>query len=396
MNQMLSGLRVIDLTLQLPGPFCTLMLADYGAEVIRVDEPYPRQRIKFGDEKVPGLSPGEVYLNRNKKSITLNLKSEEGRDVFYRLVKESDVVVEGFRPGVVKRLGIDYETLREINPRIVYCSISGFGQTGPRRLQAGHDINYISLAGILGISGRSDGPPVIPPVQMADLGGGSLMALSGILMALYRRNVTGEGSYVDVSMYDGVFSLLSIHAALYLASGEKPLRGKGLLTGLLPSYNVYRCRDGRYLAVGALEGWFFDRMCELMGREDLKGNSLTPDPDERIIGELEKEFAKRDSSEWCELFEGEDVCVTLVYDFEEVFEDPQLKDRSLVIETEHPAYGLLRQPGFPIKFSGGGGDVRSPAPALGEHDDEILSLLGYTDDEITSLREKGIVRKREE
>lgn len=392
MNGLLEGITVLDLTLQLPGPFCSLLMADYGAEVIKIDEPFPRKRITFGEGIEPGITPGELYLNRNKKSLTLNLKSERGREIFYRLAEKSDVVMEGFRPGVVQRLGVDYGRIRAINPRIVYCSISGFGQTGPRKLQAAHDINYISLAGILGMCGARDGSPAIPPVQIGDLGGGASMALSAILMALLCRERTGKGQYVDVSMFDGIISWLSVHAAMFFMTGDIPQRGQMPLTGLLPGYNLYLCADGKYLSVGALEEWFFDRLCEILGRDDLKGNGTIPDPEGKVATELQGEFEKRTSGEWLEIFEGEDVCVTPVYGLDEVVADPQTKAREMVVRVRHPVYGDVMQPGFPIKFSESPGKVRKRAPFLGEHNREILRALGYSDGEVKRLVTGKVIR----
>lgn len=392
MAGLLDGVVVLDLSLQLPGPFCSLLMADYGAEVIKVDEPFPRRRITFGDSQGPGVTPGEIYLNRNKKSLTLNLKSEKGREIFYRLSENTDVVLEGFRPGVSERLGVHYERLAEINPRIVYCSISGFGQTGPRRSQAAHDINYISLAGILGVCGEKGGAPVIPPVQIADLGGGAFQALSGILMALLSRERTGKGTHVDVSMFDGVISWLSVHAALFLLTNEIPRRGEMPLTGLFPGYNIYRCLDGKYLSVGALEDWFFDRLCEILDRPDLAGSATLFDPDRRIAGELQKEFEKKKREDWERIFAGEDVCVTPVHDFKEAFEDPQTRAREMVLELEHPDFGTHRQPGFPIKFSDFSGKIRVRAPYLGEHNREILQSIGYGEKDIEKLIGEKVIR----
>jgi crotonobetainyl-CoA:carnitine CoA-transferase CaiB-like acyl-CoA transferase len=392
MGGLLDGIKVLDLTLQLPGPFCSMIMADYGAKVVKIDEPYPRKRMSFGESRGPGVSPGEIYLNRNKKSLTLNLKSEEGKEIFYRMASGADVVLEGFRPGVASRLGVDYERVAEINPSIVYCSISGFGQTGPRKNQAAHDLNYISLTGILGICGEKGRTPVIPPVQVADLGGGSFMALAGILMALLARKSAGKGQYVDVSMFDGSLSWLSVHAASYLMTNELPRRGEMPLTGLLPGYALYRCKDGRYLSVGALEEWFFDRLCEILGRPDLAGNATVPDAEGKIREQLQGEFGKRERAEWMELLEGEDVCVSAVHDFAEAFDDPHTIAREMVVNTSHPDFGKIRQPGFPIKFSDSSGCIRMRAPYLGEHNREILLGLGLGENEISRLVELKVIR----
>ncbi|HEU5360730.1 MAG TPA: CoA transferase, partial [Candidatus Deferrimicrobiaceae bacterium] len=289
----LFGIRVLDLSLQLPGPFCTLMMADYGADVVKVDEPSPRVRNPFAGEEW-GASPADRYLNRGKRSLTLNLKTEEGKAIFRALAQTADVVVEGFRPGVVERLGVDYAALSAQNPRLVYCSVSGYGQTGPMRGVAGHDINYISYAGILGLCGREGSPPAIPPVQIGDLFGGALMALSGILMALHARQVSGRGRWVDVSMADGSLSMLSIHAAGVLAGMPSPERGNMILTGMFPCYESYRCACGGYVSVGSLEAWFWRNLVTALGREDLAGlQYATGDEGARVKEEMGRIFASR-------------------------------------------------------------------------------------------------------
>lgn len=397
---LLSGIRVLDLSLQLPGPFCTLMMADHGADVIKVDEPVPRVRNPFGGEE-PGMGPMDRYLNRGKRSLTLNLKTEDGRAVFHALAARADVVVEGFRPGVVKRLGVDHGTLSRINPRLVYCSISGYGQSGPMREVVGHDINYIALAGILGLNGVRGGEPAIPPVQIGDLFGGSMMALTGILMALLSRQKTGKGRWVDISMADGAAAMLSIHSAIRLAGMPPPERGNMMLTGMFPCYGIYRCADGRYVAVGALESWFWERLVSMLGREDLRDRQYASGEEgSRIREELGEIFAGRPRDEWIRFFEGKEVCLAPVLDLPEALEHPHLRSREMVVEVESPLGGRDLQPGCPLKFRSGDpeGDAepkpRSPrrAPRLGEHDEEILREIGYGPERIERLRESGVIR----
>src|SRR3972149_5116210 len=274
---LLAGIRVLDLSLQLPGPFCTMMMADYGADVVKIDEPSPRVRNPFS-ASVPGMGSVERYLNRGKRSVTLNLKAAEGKEIFRKLSADADVVLEGFRPGVVKRLGVDHETLSAENPRLVYCSISGYGQTGP--------------VGGLGGCGRKGAPPPLPPVQIGDLFGGAMMALSGILMALLERERTGRGRRIDVSMTDGALSMLSVHAAAALAGGIAPERGNMMLSGMFPCYEVYRCADGGYVSVGPLEAWFWKGFVEALGRPDLAGGQYAPGEEGgRGKAELSKGFA---------------------------------------------------------------------------------------------------------
>lgn len=395
----LAGIRVLDLSLQLPGPFCTLMMADYGADVIKVDEPAPRVRNPFAGETWGG-SPADRYLNRGKRSLTLNLKTEEGKEIFRALSVAADVVIEGFRPGVMERLGVDYATLSAANPRLVYCSVSGYGQTGPMRAVAGHDINYLSYAGVLGLCGREGEPPAIPPVQIGDLFGGAMMALSGILMALRRRDATGRGCWVDISMTDGAMSMLSIHAAAVLAGMPPPERGDMILTGMFPCYETYRCAGGGFVSIGALEGWFWKGLVTALGREDLNGlQYASGDEGARVKAEIGAIFASRTRDEWVAFFQDKDVCFSPVLALGEALDHPNVSARGMVVEVESPFGGKDKQLGPPLKFRSpdeekDGNRERVPrrAPRLGEHDEEILSGLGYRDAQIAALRRKGVIR----
>jgi len=398
---LLSGIRVLDLSLQLPGPFCTLMMADHGADVIKVDEPAPRVRNPFAGETW-GASPADRYLNRGKRSLTLDLKTEEGKEIFRALASSADVVVEGFRPGVVERLGVDYATLSPVNPRLVYCSLSGYGQTGPMRSAAGHDINYISYAGVLDACGRKGSPPAIPPVQIGDLFGGAMMALSGILMALLSRQSTGRGRWVDVSMTDGAMSMLSIHAVAVLAGMPSPERGDMILTGMFPCYETYRCACGGYVSIGALESWFWKNFLEAIGRTDLAGlQYATGEEGDRVKAELSKVFASRTRDEWVAFFQDRDVCFSPVLALGEALDHPNVKARGMVVEVESPLGGRDRQVGQPLQFrspgeEGDGSRERVPrrAPRLGEHDEEILTELGVPAERVASLRRQGVIRQK--
>jgi crotonobetainyl-CoA:carnitine CoA-transferase CaiB-like acyl-CoA transferase len=389
----LAGIRVLDLSLQLPGPFCTMMMADYGADVIKVDEPRPRVRNPFSAAEGPGTGSVERYLNRGKRSVTLNLKADEGREIFRKLAGTADVVVEGFRPGVVKRLGVDYETLSVANPRLVYCSISGYGQTGPMRDTAGHDINYISYAGVLGACGRKGEQPTLPPVQIGDLFGGAMMALSGILMALFDRGRNGKGRRIDVAMTDGALSMLSLHAAATLAGEIEPVRGEMMLTGMFPCYETYRCADGGYVSVGPLEAWFWKGFVEALGRPDLlEGQYATGEEGERVRRELSKAFSGKTRDEWVREFEGKDVCLSPVLSIAEALSHPNTVGRGMVLSVPSPLGGTDRQPGMPIKIDGVEEAPRR-APLLGEHDDEVLAGLGYAKERVAALRDSGVIRK---
>lgn len=391
---MLSGVRVLDLSLQLPGPYCTMMMADYGADVVKIDEPEPRVRNPFAAEN-PGTGPLDRYLNRGKKSVTLNLKSDEGKAIFLRLAESADVVLEGFRPGVVRRLGIDYGAVSAVNPKIVYCSISGYGQEGPMRDVPGHDANYLSYGGVLGLSGRRDGPPTLLPVQLGDVFGGSMMALSGILMALLSRQRTGKGAWIDVSMTDGTVASLAIPASALLGGGVPQERGALPLTGMLPCYDTYRCADGEYVCLGALEPWFWKKLVARLGRDDLADLQYAGgEAAERLGGELRGIFLGKTRDEWIRFFEGEDVCISPVLSLPEALEHPNTVARRMVVEVGSPLGGEERQLGLPVKVAGETEPVPGRAPLLGEHDDEVLAGLGYTPSRIADLRAGGVIRKR--
>lgn len=390
----LSGVRVLDLSLQLPGPYCTMMMADYGADVVKIDEPEPRVRNPFAAED-PGTGPLDRYLNRGKKSLTLNLKSDEGKEIFRKMAAAADVVVEGFRPGVVKRLGVEYETLSAENPRLVYCSISGYGQDGPMRDVPGHDVNYLSYAGVLGLCGRKGDDPTLLPVQLGDVFGGSMMALSGILMALLGRERTGKGARVDVSMTDGAMASLALPAVAYLGGGVPQERGSLPLTGMFPCYEVYRCADGGFLSVGALEAWFWKALTAALGREDLAGMQYATGAEgERVKEELRAVFLTRPRDEWVKRLAGIDACVSPVLDLPEALVHPNTASRRMVVDVASPLGGTERQLGLPIKIGEEEERVPGRAPLLGEHDDEILAGLGYTKERIADLRAKGVIRKR--
>jgi len=391
---LLAGVRVLDLSLQLPGPFCTMMMADYGADVVKIDEPEPRARNPFAAEE-PGTGPLDRYLNRGKKSVTLNLKSAEGQEIFRKLATTADVVVEGFRPGVVKRLGVGYETLSAANPGLVYCSISGYGQTGPMRDVAGHDVNHLSYAGVLGLSGRPSVPPALLPVQLGDVYGGSMMALSGILMALLSRQRTGKGAWIDISMTDGSVASLAIPASSLLGEEIPQERGALPLAGMLPCYDTYRCADGGYVSLGGLEPWFWKKLVARLGREEF-GNLqyVAGETGEKVRRELQAIFLGKTRDEWIRLFEGEDVCISPVLSLGEALSHPNTLARRMVLDVESPLGGTDRQLGMPIKIAGEEERAPGRAPLLGEHDDEILAGLGYTEERIAELRAKGVIRKR--
>ncbi len=388
----LDGVRVLDLTRLLPGDYCTMILGDMGAEVIKVEEPSLGDYIRWVPPLVEGQSVSHLMLNRNKKSMNLNLKSEKGKEVFYKLAERSDVVIECFRPGVVKRLGIDYAAVSKVNQRIVYCSMSGYGQDGPYRDLPGHDVNYIGYGGVLGITGPSGGAPVIPGVQIADLTTG-LMTVTAILAALLARERMGRGQYIDVSFLDVVASLIVLPAAFYVGDGRPPTRGGWLLNGGFPCYSVYAAKDGKYITIGCLEEEFWANLCRALNVTDFIKYQYTTDDAKlnEMFQTLKKIFKTRTLKEWNKFFSKEDVPCGPVYDMDEVFKDPQILHRKMVVEVEYPGVGRIKQLGTPMKFSETPCEIRSPPPSFGEHTEEILKQLGYAEAEILDMRQEGVI-----
>ena len=384
----LKDIRIIDLTWLLP---YTTLLADLGAEVIKVEEPIQGDYSRWVPPFIGDQGSYFTLVHRNKKSLTLNLKSEKGREIFYKLAEKSDVVIESFRPGVVKRLGVDYESIKKINPRIIYCSISGYGQDGPYREFPGHDVNYIAIGGILGLTGKPEGPPIIPGSQIADLGGGCSLATIAILAALIARQKTGGGQYIDISMTDGVVSWLTIPASFHFA-GVPVGRGELPVLGGFPCYNVYECEDGKYISVGCLEERFWANLCRALGKEEYIGHQwATGEKRDEIFSALNSIFRTKARDEWFKILAKADVCAAPVYSLDEVFKDPQVLYRKMMVEIEHPTAGKIKQLGIPIKFSETPGEIRAPAPLLGQHTNELLLWLGYTDKEIDEMKRSGVI-----
>ena len=401
----LEGIKVLDLTHLAPGALCTMFLGDLGADVIKIEAPPG----VGGRGAGIGLSPmGEEgrreaafdALNRNKRSIGLNLRSDKGREIFYQLAQPADVIVEGFRPGVVKRLGVDYETIRAINSRLIYCSLSGYGQDGPYSNRPGHDVNYISIAGALNLIGTPDRPPVVPLNLLADFAGASLHGVIGILAALVARSKTGTGQYVDISYTDGAMSVLTWFISNYFSSGILLKRGETWLHGAYPYYGVYEAKDGKYVSIGCVEPWFWENLCRALGKEEYISYCISPEhflhkPEgekwEEISSYLKQVFLTRTRDEWFDFFADKDVPVGKVYTFDEVFNDPQVLHRQMVLEIDHPTLGKVKHPGIAIKLSETPGKVRSLAPIFGEHTSEILRELGYTKSQIEELRQCNII-----
>lgn len=372
MSLPLSGIRVLDLTRLLPGAFCTMILADLGAEVVKVEEPSMGDYIRYMPPLVNGVSIYHIMLNRNKKSVALNLKDEGGRKAFLKLAGSADVIVEGFRPGVVRRLGVDYDTVKRINPGIIYCSITGYGQNSSYAGKAGHDINYISLAGILSISQKTgENVPAIPPVQIADLSGGVIASLS-ILAALIQRGRTGRGAYIDISMTDTSLLWNIMNIAACIALSKQPSEEDLLLNGSYGCYRVYETGDGRYISVGALESKFWSSLCEALGLKDLTSKQYSRGERVKVIDEMKKTFKSKTQSELLKTLENVDTCIAPVLNIPEALNSSYIKERGLIVEVNHPKAGRVKILLSPIKISGLSLDIRLHAPELGEHNSEIL------------------------
>jgi crotonobetainyl-CoA:carnitine CoA-transferase CaiB-like acyl-CoA transferase len=373
----LARYKLLDLSRQLPGPFCSTVLGDLGMEVLVVTNP----KDPFGT--------GIGFLTRNKRHMTLNLKTHAGREIFHRLAQDADVVLEGFRPGVTERLGVDYGTLAEKNPRLVYAAITGYGQDGPYRDRVGHDANYLGYAGVLDHIGERGGPPVIPGVQIADIGGGALMCAIGILSALIARDVTGRGQMVDMSMLDGAMFWNVYHTLLHQLQGRAPGRGETQLTGHHPCYAVYQTKDDRWVTVGAYEDYFWATFCRHFGREDFIPHQWDEGAKrEEMMAFFQAAFRAKTLDEWrTELAEVE-FCFGPVNTLEEAFVDPQIRHRGMVVELGGIPSPVL---GPPIKLSATPASIRTRPFQFGEHTDQVLASLGYDADGIARLRADGVV-----
>jgi crotonobetainyl-CoA:carnitine CoA-transferase CaiB-like acyl-CoA transferase len=376
----LAGIKVLDLSRMLPGPYCSMILADHGAEVIAIeDRRFQADGLFFSD------------LNRNKRHISLNLKDPRGLKIFFQLADQADVLIEGFRPGVVARLGIDYPRVSHRNPRIIYCSISGFGQNGPLRERVGHDVNYLSRAGVLELIGTAETGPLIPGVQIADIAGGSMNAAVGILLALYAREKSGAGQYIDISMTDGVVGLLSLPAFFAGRNGTAPRRGDEQLSHRYACYNVYRTADDRYLAIGAVEQRFWNNLCQALGRPDLTALQYDDERREEVIGVLRQIFLGRTLADWEESLADVDVCFTGVQSLAELADDPLLLEREMVCGYPEASGDERQAFGIPVKLSATPGTIRSAPGAFGHGTEAVLGELGYSAEEIALFFREGVV-----
>src|SRR2546425_8835289 len=398
----LEGIKILELIRLPPGAFCTMMLADMGAEVLKIETP-------LTDASEAGAGPATAearraafqFVNRNKQSMAINLKHPAGQQILHRLAAEADVLVEGFRPGVMARLGGDYATLSHINPRLIYCSLSGFGQDGPYRDRPAHDINYLSIGGVLNLIGEPDRPPAIPLNIIADYAGASMHGVVGILLALLARQHTGRGQWVDVSYLDTTISLLAATPMLrdFFFNGNACGRGEGALGGSFPYYTTYETADGTLLSVGCTEPWLWQNFCTAIGREDLASfalrshhfASVADSAAQQAKKEVQEVLRQKTRDEWFEFFKDKNVCVGPVYTVAETFQDPQVVARDMVVDIEDSRYGTIRQAGVAIKLSETPGSIRHVGPVLGEHTDTVLEALGYSVAERAQLRQAGTV-----
>lgn len=406
----LEGIEVIDLTRLAPGPYCTMVLGDLGANVLRVEEfgSLTGRRAEQSQgavvasggasampQEVGFVHPNSPFnaLNRNKRSIALNLKIGEAREIFHKLVKRADVVVEEFRPGVTKRLGIDYDTLIEINPLIIYCAITGYGQNSPYRDFVGHDVNYLAMAGALSIMGKKGEPPMIPGNILADYAGG-LQAALGILAAVIARQKTHRGQFIDISLTDSVVSLLAHMLSWSYATGHVPEQGKHVTTGFYPFYNVYETKDSKHISIGCMEPWFYANLCRTLEREDFIPYQFTEDQKKRqeIFDAFRQILRTKTRDEWFDILSENEIPVGKVHSFDELALDPHIQARQMIVELNHLTMGKIKQVGISIKLSDTPGQIKGLGPELGGHTEEVLLELGYTKTEIKHLEQAGAVQ----
>ncbi|MFX1503838.1 MAG: CaiB/BaiF CoA transferase family protein [Promethearchaeota archaeon] len=404
MSLPLEGKIILDLTRMLPGPYCTMILSDLGAEVIKIEDPfYPYSHPPpFFQKGKYRESAFNSILNRNKKAITLNLKKEKAREIFYELVKKADVIIESFRPKITKKLKVDYDTLYSINPSIIYCSLTGYGQYGPYEQIAGHDLNYIGICGILDLNKErvihgdisKEKVPIPPGIQAADIGGG-LVSVIGILGAILERENNSEkvGQYIDISMTDCVFSFMPYLASFHFSKDlNDGIKTNNPLHGDFPCYNVYKTKDNKFVSVGIVEVKFWQEFCKGLGRNDLKLKQFAKGEDkEKVFNIIQEEFLKKTQKEWFNIFKDLDACVMPINTFAEACEDPQIKARKMIVEMNHPKFGKIQNIASPIKYSRTPLEIKNIAPKLGQHTIEILKNLRYSDEDIRTFRKRGII-----
>ncbi len=391
----LNGVRVLDLTQIMAGPYCTMMLADMGADVVKVEKPNGGDDTRrMGPPFIEGESAAFLGINRNKRSIVIDLRSDSGRELAQRMARESDVLVQNFRPGSLDRMGLGYEQVREINPAIVYCTISGFGATGPYAQRGGFDLVTQGMSGLMSVTGHADGPPAKVGVPVCDLNAGMFGAI-GILTAYINRLRTGQGQHVDTSLLEGGIAYTFWESAMYFATGEVP-EPKGSAHRLTAPYQAFETSDG-YVNIGAANQANWERLCAAIGRDELASDPRFVEPRDRMVnlGELvstlETTFAQHSSDHWLQTLEAAGVPAGPINDLAEVYADPQVQAREMMVETDHPVAGRVKNIGIPIKLSETPGQFQRPAPTLGQHTNEVLTDLGCSPDEIDKMRDQGIV-----
>jgi alpha-methylacyl-CoA racemase len=388
----LAGLRILDFTRLLPGPFGGMVLGDLGAEIVRVDSPNLPDLLKVVPPMQGPVSAAHRALNRNKKSIFVDLKNPKGSEVIKKMVANYDIVIEQFRPGVMDRLGVGYETLKKVNPKVIYCSITGYGQDGPYRDRAGHDINYLALSGVMDYTGRKESGPVPLGIQVADQCSGGLNAVVAILAAVIERENSGEGQYIDISMTDGAIGLGVFYAANFFADGPENKREENLLNGS-GYYDFYETKDGEYMSVGSLEPQFYAALCDAFGRDDLKKLHMAMgDKGTFVKDEIKTEFMKKTKAEWTEHFKNFDACVEPVISISEMTEHPNTLARNMVVDVETESGDKLKQIASPYKFSRTPCVYNFAGGIAGAYSSEILLKDGFSEDEVKEFKDSGAVQ----
>jgi len=386
----LDGLHVLDLSRLLPGPLCTMILGDLGADVVKVEQPEIGDYARFAPPLIGDTGSAFLMLNRNKRSITLNLKNAEAKEILHKLATKADVFVESYQPGVAERLGVGYPAIRKVNEHIIYCSISGYGQTGPYRDLVGHDLNYAAYSGAIGATGLKGGPPVIPAIQISDIQS-AIYAAVAITAALYRREKTGEAEFIDVSLMDTAVASMIMPLSFHFA-GASTERGESFLSGGAPFYNVYETKDRRFISIASLEPKFWVELCNALGVEEYQDQQIvSAQVSQQIRADLAEKFREKKRDEWVKILNEREIPCAPVYDVSEVPADPQVRARKMIFEMETEAFGKLNQLATPIRISQNPLVVRSGPPKLGQHTLEILRGLGYSTKDVERLKTEGAI-----
>jgi len=379
-NESLNGCLVLDLSRLLPGPYCSMILADHGARVIAIED----RRFEAGHMQILR------HINRNKEHMTLNLKTEKGKEIFFALAQKADIILDGFRPGVTDRLGVGYDAVRALNPRLIYCAVTGYGQTGSMKDMAGHDVNYLGHGGALSVIGPQNNPPCIPGIQIADILGG-LNAAIGILLALHFREKTGKGQYIDISITDAVMAALPVSAGMRWLFGMIPERGNTLLSHRYACYNIYRTADGKYITLGALEPQFWEVVCRFFEKPEFIPLQFDDGHRQMLIDFFQKAFLTKTRNEWTEAFKEHDACLGKVLDLEEALTGNYATERQMVVQLEQSGDGPVSLLGIPVKLAESRGTIRSAPPKFGENTRSILKELGFSDQQIRQFEKEGVV-----